>query len=71
MQKKLGEIKKENYFDLSAAYLVNINSANVNDYENFINDFMGVGCNVLRFSFPQPPKRYKNRERRGSNSRGN
>jgi MoaA/NifB/PqqE/SkfB family radical SAM enzyme len=57
--KKLGEIKKENYFDLSAAYLVNINSANVNDYENFINDFMGVGCNVLRFSFPQPPKDIK------------
>ena len=54
--KKLGEIKKENYFDLSAAYLVNINSANVNDYENFINDFMSAGCNVLRFSFPQPPK---------------
>ncbi len=57
--KKLGEIKKENYFDLSAAYLVNINSANVNDYENFINDFMGAGCNVLRFSFPQPPKDIK------------
>ena len=54
--KKLGEIKKKNYFDLSAAYLVNINSANVNDYENFINDFMSAGCNVLRFSFPQPPK---------------
>ena len=57
--KKLGEIKKENYFDLSAAYLVNINSANANDYENFINDFMGAGCNVLRFSFPQPPKDIK------------
>jgi len=57
--KRLGEIKKENYFDLSAAYLVNINSANVNDYENFINDFMGAGCNVLRFSFPQPPKDIK------------
>jgi len=54
--KRLGNIKKENYFDLSAAYLVNINSANLHDYENFINDFMGAGCNVLRFSFPQPPK---------------
>lgn len=54
--KRLGNIKKENYFDLSAAYLVNINSANLDDYENFINDFMGAGCNVLRFSFPQPPK---------------
>ena len=39
--------------------MVNINSANVNDYENFINDFMGAGCNVLRFSFPQPPKDIK------------
>ncbi len=54
--KRLGNIKKENYFDLSAAYLVNINSANLSDYENFINDFMSAGCNVLRFSFPQPPK---------------
>ena len=53
---RLGNIKKKNYFDLSAAYLVNINSANLDDYENFINDFMGAGCNVLRFSFPQPPK---------------
>ena len=54
--KKLGEIKKNNYFDLSAAYLVNIKSAKVKDYENFITDFMNAGCNVLRFSFPQPPK---------------
>ena len=54
--KRLGKIKKENYFDLSAAYLVNINSANLNDYEIFINDFMRAGCNVLRFSFPQIPK---------------
>ena len=54
--RKLGNIKKDNYFDLSAAYLVNIKSANINDYENFINDFMTAGCNVLRFSFPQPPK---------------
>ena len=54
--RRLGDIRSENYFDLSAAYLVNINSANFNDYENFINDFMSAGCNVLRFSFPQPPK---------------
>ena len=54
--RRLGDIRSENYFDLSAAYLVNINSANFNDYENFINDFMNAGCNVLRFSFPQPPK---------------
>ena len=57
--RRLGDIRSENYFDLSAAYLVNINSANFNDYENFINDFMSAGCNVLRFSFPQPPKDIK------------
>ena len=57
--RRLGNIRRENYFDLSAAYLVNINSANFNDYENFINDFMSAGCNVLRFSFPQPPKDIK------------
>ncbi len=54
--KRLGEIKSNNHFDLSAAYLVNIKSAKLSDYENFINDFLNAGCNVLRFSFPQPPK---------------
>ena len=54
--RRLGNIKKKNYFDLSAAYLVNVHSAKLDDYENFINDFMTAGCNVLRFSFPQPPK---------------
>lgn len=54
--RRLGDIKSKNHFDLSAAYLVNINSANFKDYENFIKDFMSAGCNVLRFSFPQPPK---------------
>ena len=60
--RRLGNIKSENYFDLSAAYLVNINSANFTDYENFINDFMTAGCNVLRFSFPQPPKDTKTKK---------
>jgi sulfatase maturation enzyme AslB (radical SAM superfamily) len=60
--RRLGNIKSDNYFDLSAAYLVNINSANFNDYENFINDFMTAGCNVLRFSFPQPPKDTKTKK---------
>ena len=57
--KKLGQIKNCNYFDLSAAYLVNINSAREYDYEKFINDFINAGCNLLRFSFPQPPKDIK------------
>ena len=57
--KKLGKIKSHNYFDLSAAYLVNINSGKEYDYEKFINDFINAGCNLLRFSFPQPPKDIK------------
>ena len=54
--KKLGDIRKSKNFDLSAAYLVNINSAKSYDYENFINNFMKAGCNLLRFTFPQQPK---------------
>lgn len=54
--KKLGDIRKGKNFDLSAAYLVNVNSAKSYDYENFINNFMKAGCNLLRFTFPQQPK---------------
>ena len=54
--RRLGESKNINYFDMSAAYLVNSNSANRKDYENFIKDFSSAGCNVLRFTFPQQPK---------------
>ena len=57
--KKLGEIRKKNYFDLSAAYLVNIHSGNEYDCEKFINDFINAGCNLLRFTFPQQPKGIK------------
>lgn len=57
--KNLGQIRKTKNFDMSAAYLVNINSANSYDYEKFINDFMEAGCNLLRFTFPQQPKDIK------------
>ena len=57
--KNLGKIKNKNKFDLSAAYLVNIHSANTHDYEKFINDFTKAGCNLLRFTFPQQPKDIK------------
>lgn len=56
---KLGKIRKKNYFDLSAAYLVNIHSGNEYDCEKFINDFINAGCNLLRFTFPQQPKGIK------------
>jgi|TARA_B110000971_G_C20010168_1_gene501172 sulfatase maturation enzyme AslB (radical SAM superfamily) len=55
----LGKIRNKNRFDLSAAYLVNIHSANSHDYEKFINDFTKAGCNLLRFTFPQQPKDIK------------
>lgn len=54
--RKLGNIRQKNYFDLSAAYLVNIHSGNEYDYEKFINEFMDAGCNLIRFTFPQQPK---------------
>lgn len=53
---KLGKIKKKNFFDISAAYLVNIHSSSKKDFESFITNFMEVGCNLLRFTFPQQPK---------------
>ncbi len=53
---RLGKIKEKNFFDLSAAYLVNIHSSSEQDYENFILNFMEAGCNLLRFTFPQQPK---------------
>lgn len=53
---KLGKIKEKNFFDLSAAYLVNIHSCSEEDFKNFIIDFMKAGCNLLRFTFPQQPK---------------
>ena len=60
--KKLGEIRKKNYFDLSAAYLVNVHSGNEYDCEKFINDFINAGCNLLRFTFPQQPKGIKTQD---------
>ena len=60
--KKLGDIRKSNYFDLSAAYLVNIHSNKKEDYENFIINFKEAGCNLLRFTFPQQPKGIKTEE---------
>jgi len=43
-------------FDISAAYLVNKNNWAVSEVTRFIEDFKGVGCNLLRFTFPQPPR---------------
>ncbi len=54
---KIGSIRKKNKnFDLSAAYLLNAYSAKNDDISNFIEKFIQAGCNLLRFTFPQPPK---------------
>jgi MoaA/NifB/PqqE/SkfB family radical SAM enzyme len=55
--RRVGEARKRhNLFDLSAAYLVNIHSHAEDEVLQFINDFKGAGCNLLRFTFPQPPR---------------
>ena len=46
-------------FDISAAYLVNIHNHDVNEVNHFIDDFQDAGCNLLRFTFPQPPRDIK------------
>ena len=43
-------------FDVSAAYLMNKFNSSKNEIENFIKDFKKAGCNLLRFSFAQPPR---------------
>jgi len=42
--------------DISAAYLVNVHSGSPDEVRKFIDDFQGAGCNLLRFTFPQPPR---------------
>ncbi|HIE72124.1 MAG TPA: hypothetical protein EYP98_19210 [Planctomycetes bacterium] len=45
--------------DMSAAYLVNVHSKNPDEVRQFIHDFRGAGCDLLRFTFPQPPRGIK------------
>ena len=56
VQKIVSIRKKNKNFDLSAAYLLNAYSAKNDDISNFIEKFIQAGCNLLRFTFPQPPK---------------
>ena len=46
-------------FDISAAYLVNRQNWMEQEVTKFIHDFKGVGCNLIRFTFPQPPREIK------------
>ena len=43
-------------FDVSAAYLLNKFNSSKEEITKFINDFKKAGCNLLRFSFAQPPR---------------
>ena len=49
-------IKGNSLFDISAAYLVNNQNWMDSEVSKFIEDFKGSGCNLLRFTFPQPPR---------------
>lgn len=46
----------ERKFDISAAYLLNKFNSSKKEIERFILDFQNAGCNLLRFSFAQPPR---------------
>jgi MoaA/NifB/PqqE/SkfB family radical SAM enzyme len=43
-------------FDISAAYLLNKFNSSKDEILRFIKDFKSAGCNLLRFSFAQPPR---------------
>ena len=47
---------KERKIDVSAAYLVNKFNSSEKEILTFINDFRSAGCNLLRFTFAQPPR---------------
>ena len=48
--------KGNSLFDISAAYLVNNQNWDETEVLTFIKDFKGAGCDLLRFTFPQPPR---------------
>ena len=50
-------------FDVSAAYLLNKFNSSKNEIKNFIKDFKEGGCNLLRFSFAQPPRGLVNKDK--------
>jgi len=50
-------------FDVSAAYLLNKFNSSKSEIETFIKDFKNAGCNLLRFSFAQPPRGLANQEK--------
>jgi MoaA/NifB/PqqE/SkfB family radical SAM enzyme len=63
----VNKIKKANIpvrkFDVSAAYLLNKFNSSKKEIERFILDFQNAGCNLLRFSFAQPPRGLADKEK--------
>ena len=43
-------------FDISAAYLLNKYNSSKDAIAKFLSDFKKAGCNLIRFSFAQPPR---------------
>ncbi len=58
--KNVNRIKEANYpkrkFDVSAAYLLNKFNSSKEEIGKFLSDFKMAGCNLIRFSFAQPPR---------------
>ena len=48
--------KDQRKFDVSAAYLLNKFNSSKKEISKFIDDFKNAGCNIIRFSFAQPPR---------------
>jgi len=46
-------------FDISAAYLINYQNWMEVEVTSFIEDFKEAGCDLIRFTFPQPPRGIK------------
>ena len=59
--KNISEIREFNNskLDISAAYLINHQNSNIKDISKFINDFKDANCNLIRFTFPQQPRKTK------------
>ena len=54
---RIKEANKEyRKFDVSAAYLLNKFNSSKKEISKFMDDFKNAGCNIVRFSFAQPPR---------------
>ncbi|MFT6915513.1 MAG: MoaA/NifB/PqqE/SkfB family radical SAM enzyme [Motiliproteus sp.] len=47
------------WFDISATYLINTHNNDEQEIINFITQFRDIGCNIIRFTFPQVPRGIK------------